>query len=170
MKSFVALLFIFFILGCLNIDAQNITIILLRHAEKDVSPLANKDDPDLTVAGQQRAERLFEVIRKYEPEQIFSTVYKRAKFTAFPLAQQIDLHYRIKVQVYNPEYLDDFAAALLKLNAKCVVVVGHNTTTPMLANALLKQDKYQFMDDSEFNKIWIIKVKGKKITDELITY
>ena len=171
MKILFSVFLVLFLFACTtNLNAQNMTIILLRHAEKDLSPTANKDDPDLTVAGQQRAERLFEVIKKYKPEQFFSTAYKRTRATVAPLAEQIEPGFRIQMQYYDYNYLDDFAARLLKLNAKCVVVVGHNTTTPMLANALIKQDKYQFLEDSDYGKIWIIKIRGKKIIDKVIEY
>jgi 2,3-bisphosphoglycerate-dependent phosphoglycerate mutase len=172
MKIFMAVVFFaFFLLAASNLDAQNMTIILLRHAEKDISATANKADPDLTEAGRERAARLVEVVKKYKPEQIFSTVFKRARFTGVPLAEQLDPRYRVQIQAYDSDYLDDFAEKLLKLKAKCVIVIGHNTTTPMLANALIKQEnKYKFLDDSEYNKIWIIKIKGKKITDEVIEY
>ncbi len=168
MRIIFALFLVLFLFDVTNLKAQNITIILLRHAEKDISPTANKEDPELTAIGKQRAARLVEIVKKYNPEQIFSTVFKRARFTAEPLAEQIDPLYRIQIQGYDYNYLDDFAEKLLKSKAKCVVVVGHNTTTPMLANALIKQDKYQFMEDGEYNKIWIIKIRGKKIFDEVI--
>jgi 2,3-bisphosphoglycerate-dependent phosphoglycerate mutase len=170
MKILLSIVFTLFFLVNTNLFAQNMTIILLRHAEKDISPTANKADPDLTEAGKKRAERLVEVVKKYAPEQLFATAFKRTRATAVPLAEQIDPNYRIKIQSYNSDFLDDFAEILLKLKTKCVVVVGHNTTTPMLANALINQDKYKFLNDAEYNKIWIIKVRGKKITDEVIEY
>jgi 2,3-bisphosphoglycerate-dependent phosphoglycerate mutase len=170
MKIIISLLLLLFLFTNINVYAQKMTIILLRHAEKDISPTANKADPDLTEEGRKRAERLVEVLNKYQPEQIFSTVFKRARQTATPLAEQIDPNYRLKIQAYDFNYLDDFAEILLKLKSKCIVVVGHNTTTPMLANAIIKQDKYQFLGDSEYNKIWIIKIRGKKIIDKVIEY
>ena len=58
------------LLGCLlfasaetNLYAQKITVILVRHAEKDISPGADKVNPDLTEAGRQRALRLVEKVK-----------------------------------------------------------------------------------------------------------
>lgn len=150
--------------------AQNKTIILLRHAEKDVSSGADKIDPELTLEGNQRAERLVGTIKKYKPEQIFSTNYKRTRFTVLPLAEKINPQYRIQIQIYDEEELEGFANQLLKSKAKTIVVVGHNMTTPLLANLLIKQDKYQALKDSEYDKIWIIKIKKGKTRDELIKY
>ncbi len=151
-------------------NAQNLTIILVRHAEKDASPTMVKADPDLSPEGRQRAVRFFETVRKYNPQWIFSTNLRRTRFTADPLATNQNEKFRIFVEAYNPSELEAFAERLLKLNAKCVVVVGHSNTTPQLANFLLKQEKYKDLDDAVYNKIFIIKIKGKKITDEVIEY
>lgn len=164
MKIIPSLLFSLFLLlfASGNIYAQNITIILLRHAEKDVSANANKADPELTAEGQKRAERLVETVKKYQPEQIFSTIFKRARATVTPLAENLNPDYRLQLQFYDYAELENLAERLLKLNVKTVVVVGHNTTTPELANLLIKQDKYKALNDSEYDKIWIIKIKRNK--------
>lgn len=158
-----------------NADAwaqrREMTFILLRHAEKDTAPGANRIDPDLTAVGKERARRLIEVTRAFQPEQIFSTAYKRARQTAAPLAEAVRPGYRVQTQHYNFDRLEEFAARLLKLNARTVVIVGHNNTTPELANALIKQEKYQPLADSEYGKIWIIKIKNGKVREEkVITY
>lgn len=151
-------------------DAQNMTIILVRHAEKDTSPAAYKTDADLTAAGRERAARLFEVVKPFQPENIFSTQLKRTLNTATPAAQRLIAPYRMQVQFYDYGELEDFAARLLKLKSKCVLVVGHNTTTPELANLLIGKEKYQTLGDNEYDKMFIIKIKGKKITDRVVEY
>ncbi len=153
-----------------NIYAQNITIILLRHAEKDTSATANKADPELTADGQKRAERLVETLKTYKPQQIFSTAFIRTRATVAPLAENLNTDYRLQTQFYDFNELEEFARQLLKLKVKSVVVVGHNTTTPELANLLIKQNKYKDLADDEYNKIWIIKIRGKKIEDRVIEY
>ncbi len=145
-----------------NLYAQDITFILLRHAEKDISASANKADPELTAEGQKRAERLVGTVKKYKPQQIFSTIFKRARATVTPLAENLNPDYRLQLQFYDYAELEKLAERLLKLNVKTVVVVGHNTTTPELANLLIKQDKYKALNDSEYDKIWIIKIKRNK--------
>lgn len=177
MKIISSFFLVSFLLAGTNLFAQNkeITIILLRHAEKDVSSGADKVDPQLTAEGGQRAERLVETIKKYKPEQIFSTNYKRTRSTVMPLADKIDPKYRIQIQIYNFDRLEEFADKLLKSKARTIVVVGHNTTTPELANLLTKQDKYKALAETEYDKIWIIKVKRNqrkpnKIREEIIKY
>ena len=153
-----------------NINAQDITIILLRHAEKDTSAGANKADPKLTAEGQKRAQRLVETVKKYQPQQIFSTAFIRTRDTVTPLAENLNPDYRLQIQFYDYNELEELAQKLLKLKVKSVVVVGHNTTTPELANLLIKQNKYKDLADDEYNKIFIIRIHGKKIEDKVIKY
>jgi 2,3-bisphosphoglycerate-dependent phosphoglycerate mutase len=166
------ILLLVLILFTTSIFAQNrdLTIILLRHAEKDISKGADKIDPDLTAQGRERAERLVETIKKYKPTQIFSSNFKRTRFTVTPLAEKINPRYRLQIQIYDSYELEDFAAQLLKIQRGTIVVAGHNSTTPMLANLLLKKDKYGALAETEYNKIWIIKIKSNKIRDMVIEY
>jgi 2,3-bisphosphoglycerate-dependent phosphoglycerate mutase len=149
---------------------QDLTIILVRHAERDASPAMNRFDPDLAPEGRQRALKLYETLKKYNPEQIFSTNYRRTRFTVDPLATNQNEKFRIFVQAYDPAKLDVFAEQLVKSPAKTIVVAGHSNTTPKLANLLLKQEKYKDLDESVYNKIFIIRIKGNKVTDEVIEY
>jgi phosphohistidine phosphatase SixA len=71
--------------------------------------------------------------------------------------------------------LDDLAALITEGKFKSVVVVGHNNTTPALANLLIRQEKYQTLAETEYSKIWIIKIKKNdnkpnKIEEEVIEY
>ena len=168
--KFFTLYFLLFIFLSGTLYAQNMTIILVRHAEKDASPMMNKFDPDLSPEGRSRAFKLFETVKTYKPERIFSTNLRRTRFTVDPLATNLNEKFRMFVEAYNPAGLEAFAAQLLKLSSKTILVVGHSNTTPKLANLILKQEKYQELPDSEYRKIFIIRIKGKKITDEVFEY
>lgn len=176
MKIIVFLLTLFFLFAftTINLFAQkrDITIILLRHGEKAAPVSAmDKDDPDLSPAGKERAERLVETLKKYHPTQFYSTNYKRTRATVAPLAQStVPAGYTRQVMYYDHNELEDVAERILKTQNGTIVVVGHNTTTPTLANLLVKSEKYQYLQDNEFDKIFIIKIKGDKITDEVIKY
>lgn len=145
-------------------------IILVRHAEKDVSPNAVKADPDLTSEGYLRAQKFYETIKKYNPQRIYSTNYRRTRFTVSPLADNILPKYRLMVEAYNPSEPEAFVQTLLNQTTKCIVVAGHSNTVPQLANLLLKQTKYKDLPDSEYGKIFIIKIDGKKIEETVIDY
>ncbi len=178
MKILICLLFglLLFTLTASGVFAQrrNLTIILLRHAEKDLTD-KNRTNPELSAAGKTRAEKLVETIGKYKPDLIYSTNYTRAKSTVLPLAETVDERYRIPIRIYDFDKLEEFAAELLKSNARTIVVVGHNTTTPELANLLVKQAKYKALGDDEYDKIWIVKIKRYKrkpykSTEKIVAY
>lgn len=164
-------LFLFAFADNLFAQQRDITIVLFRHAEKDISPGASKSDPDLSEAGKQRAGRLVEAIKKYDPTQIYSTNFKRTRQTVAPLSEQtIPPGYKRQIQFYDHNELEELAAQILKSKGGTIVVAGHNTTTPTLANLLIKQEKYKYLDESEYDKIFIIKIKGNKIEDEVVKY
>lgn len=153
---------------------RKLTIILLRHAEKDTAN-AGANNPDLSAAGRTRAERLVETIGKYKPDLIYSTAYKRTRATVLPLAETVDAQYRIPIWTYDFDKLEEFAAALPDSKARTIVVVGHGDTTPALANLLVKTEKYKTLDEAEFDKIWIIEIKRNrrkpnKISEKVINY
>lgn len=175
MKTIATFFLGLFLFTCVsnNLFAQHkkLTIILLRHAEKDVSPSADKVNPDLTPEGKQRAQNLVKKINKYKATAIYSTDYIRTKLTVAPLGEKR----KLTVQIYDPRKLNELADMIMQGKFKSVVVVGHNTTTPALANLLIKQEKYKTLDETEYKKIWIIKIKKNdnkphKIEDEVIEY
>jgi phosphohistidine phosphatase SixA len=168
------LLSIFFLLSVFlsaqNLFAQDVTFILLRHAEKDAAPGTNRADPNLSAEGLKRAEKFYETVKEYQPTTIYATGFLRTRATVEPLAKNIREGYRVQTQFYDFNELEEFAAKLLQMKSGVVVVAGHNTTTPALANLLIKQEKYPALKESEYNKIWIIHIKGGKIEDKVIEY
>lgn len=150
---------------------KKLTIILLRHAEKDISPSADKVNPDLTPEGKLRAQNLVKKINKYKATAIYSSDYIRTTMTVAPLAKKR----KLTVQIYDPRKLGELAEMIMQGKFKSVVVVGHNNTTPALANLLIKQEKYQTLPETEYSKIWIIKIKKNdnkphKIEEQVIEY
>jgi broad specificity phosphatase PhoE len=174
MKIITALLFglFLFTLTSENVYAQKreLTIILLRHAEKDLSDGESNPDPVLSAEGKLRAQRLVKTIRKYKPGAIYSSNFQRTRSTVTPLAEKMRYPYRLPIQLYDHRKLNEFANQLLDSKMRRIVVVGHNTTTPALANLLIKQNKYKALSESEYDKIWIIKIKRGKSKDAVIQY
>jgi phosphohistidine phosphatase SixA len=173
MKIFISLCLGLFLLMFAADDVfaqkKEITIILLRHAEKDLSDDLNDPDPLLSAQGQERARRLVETIKKYKPEAIYSSNFKRTRATVTPLAER-KTRYRTMIQVYDHRKLDELVGRMLASGARSIVVAGHNSTTPALANLLLKDNKYKPLAETEYDKIWIIKIKKGKIRHEVISY
>lgn len=169
-------LFIGFVLftfagGGVSAQHRNLTIVLLRHAEKDASPNADKVNPELSADGKLRAQKLVKVIKKYKPDAIYSSDFIRARATVQPLAEKR----KLGVQIYNHRNLKELADLIMSGKIKRILVVGHNTTTPALVNMLIGQEKYKALAESEYDKIFVVKIKKKKtkpnkIKEKVITY
>lgn len=152
------------------------TFILLRHAEKATADGVMNTDPELSAAGKERATRLVKKVKKYKPKAIYSTNFIRTRSTVQPLAEKR----KLQTQIYDHKKLPEFYQMIMDSKDKKIVVVGHNVTVPALANMLIKEEKYKTLDESEYDKIWVIKVKkGKmkknvmqpdKIEAKVITY
>lgn len=162
-----------FMFASSNLFAQHrkLTIILFRHAEKDISEGADIANPKLSAAGKLRAEKLVKMVNKYQPDVIYSSNYIRTKATVLPLA----IKRRAMIFIYDPQNLNQIAEQIMSGKLKRIVVVGHSNTTPALANLLIRQEKYKVLDESEYDKIWIIKIKKNetkpnKIKDKVIKY
>ena len=145
---------------------RTVTVILVRHAEKDLTD--EKDpDPELNVVGKFRAEMLVKALAPYGPLQVFSTDVKRSRNTAAPFASRKNL----PVQIYDARKLKDFSAQLLatKKNRR-ILVVGHSNTTTPLVNLLIGEQRFKNMGDFEYDKIYIVKVKNGKSKVRVVRY
>jgi broad specificity phosphatase PhoE len=73
-----------------------------------------------------------------------------------------------EIQLYTPS--KTFAEQLLQQKGKTILVVGHSNTIPALANALLKEQKFKDLDDSVYNKIFIVTITGDKAEVKVLEY
>jgi 2,3-bisphosphoglycerate-dependent phosphoglycerate mutase len=144
--------------------AQKKTIILVRHAEKADS---TSQDPELSDAGKQRADRLAKIVRKYKPGAIYSTDFKRTRDTVSP----ISAHRKLKIEVYDPKNPAPLVDTIMKSKTKRFLIVGHSNTIPGLANLLGEKEVFKNLDDSEYGVIWIVRIKdGKVRKTEVVPY
>jgi len=134
-----------------NANSQNsdeiFTIYLVRHAEKDLSPV-NSKDPKLTVCGEKRSKSIANFLELVDIDMIYSTSYKRTLETAEPTA----LSKELEIRNYDPKKLKDFAK-LLKDAKQNALVVGHSNTTGVLAGLLANEEIGSF-DESIYNRIY----------------
>lgn len=153
-----SLIFLVLVMGCFaytDVSAQGKkTIVLVRHVERDVSPTADKVDPDLSDIGRQRAERLVQLIKKYKPHEIFSTNFKRTRFTAEPIAKRR----KVEIQTYDPGKQNELVEKIAASKTEHFLVVGHSNTIPLLANLLTKKEVFKQMPETEFGVIWVIRL------------
>lgn len=170
MKFLTALLIGLFLFGLAVGDAfgqkREITVIIFRHADKE--PLVEGDDsePDISVEGQKRAVRLVRILEKYKPARLFSTGFPRTIQTVTPLSRIKNL----PIESYEGN-LEELAGKILASeDRRSIAVVGLNSTNYELVNLLLKEKKYTMTEESDYGKIWILRIKDGKVKDKVISY
>ena len=178
MKKILLLLLLF--CGSLTLTAQEVeteavmeeeaslpttTYYLIRHAEKDRSDPTNKN-PHLTQQGLLRAAKWSFVFEHVELDAVYSTDFNRTKETAMPTAEKNGIADLI---LYNPRDMD-MKGFVENTAGQTVLIVGHSNTTPSLVNALIGQEKYQQIDDSNNANLYIVTVlpTGEKIDHLLV--
>lgn len=160
----IALLILFV---CGTIAAQEKTIILVRHVEKDTTATADKTDPELNDAGRTRAMALATRAGKYKPDAIYSTNFKRTRDSVKPLAEKR----KKTVQIYDPANQQKLVDEIMASNIKKFLIVGHANTIPALANLIAKKEIFKTLSEAEFGVIWVIKIKDGKVDKmEILAY
>ena len=134
---------------------EKTTIILVRHAEKR----KDSKDPDLTMEGKMRAEKLSNILKTLELDHVFSSPYKRTIQTSEPtaLAKQLD------IENYDPRDMDNFGNTLLeKYSGKKILVVGHSNTTPKLLNYLLGETVVKSIPETDYDNLFVVSLFPNK--------
>jgi 2,3-bisphosphoglycerate-dependent phosphoglycerate mutase len=129
------------------------TYFLIRHAEKDRSDPTNRD-PYLTEEGKNRAKNWVKYFDSIHLDQIYSTGFHRTQQTiAYTATNQ-----NLPSQQYDPYelYTEDFQ---ILTRGQKVLIVGHSNTTPMFVNAIVGEEKFPPMDDSDNSSLYIVTVK-----------
>ena len=138
------------------------TYYLIRHAEKDSSNKEDRD-PHLSEAGNTRANNWAKHFEDITLDAVYSTNYNRTKATATPTAKSKNL----ELTLYDPRHMDakEFMA---ECEGKTVLIVGHSNTTPMFANSLLGEKKYEMMKEDDNTSLYKVVVTGDLKTSELL--
>lgn len=132
-----------------SVQAQTVTVILTRHAEKATN---DPKDPDLSETGKARAEHLAVVLANQPVDLFFSTPYKRTRQTLEPLA-------KLKgktITDYNPALGPGLVETVAGMENKTVVIAGHSNSIPDLVNGFLKTKTYSQIDDARYGDVWIV--------------
>lgn len=154
-----------------TLNAQKQRFIILRHAEKDTTVAGSqmmKADPPLNLKGQERAQSLIHLFKKFKISKIYSTNYNRTKSTVLPLANAMGL----SIHNYDPRQLSNLADELKKVenDSKTILIVGHSNTSPKLVNILLGKDLYKDLDESVYNQYWIVKLNKQRKHAKVVYY
>lgn len=132
-----------------------ITVFLARHAEKASLPA---DDPVLSPAGLERAAKLASLLRDSGITAIYTSEKARTQLTAKPLADL--LHVNIDQSYKAASSAQALANAILRGQARKVLVVGHSNTVPEIIKALGGGEVPRIEDAWEFDNLYVVTVNG----------
>jgi len=128
------------------------TVILVRHAEKIIDP--NNSDPDLSPAGQARAQEIVRIFGDTGINAIYATQYKRTQQTVKPLADKLGL----PINQVNSKSTADLLAQIRSQNSGQVILIsGHNNTVPEII-AALGGPTFPAIPETEFDNLYIVTV------------
>lgn len=139
---------------CMIATAQKTTVWIVRHAEKDTA-YVNRQDPDLTATGQQRALDLATYLQKENIIKVFSTDTKRTKQTAN--------HFKAPLEIYNPKNLTGLLEVFnQQVKGKSVLIVGHSNTVLETIEALGGKRPLMLLTDDDYDYIFKIELEASK--------
>jgi len=128
------------------------TVILIRHAEKVIDP--NNNDPDLSPAGQARAQELARIFGDSGINTIYATQYKRTQQTVKPLADKLGLPITQVNSKSTPELLSQIRA---QHRGETIFIAGHNNSVPEII-AALGGPAYPTIPESEYDNLYVVTV------------
>ena len=129
------------------------TLILIRHAEKLIVPPENKD-PDLSLAGQARAQELVRMFSDSEIAAIYATQYKRTQQTVKLLADKLGL----AVTKLEAKQTAELVKQIRAHNAgQTIFIAGHNNTVPEII-AAMGGPKFPIIPETEYDNLYILTV------------
>jgi phosphohistidine phosphatase SixA len=137
--------------------AGSTTVIVIRHAEKDLS--VSVADPPLTQAGEARAAllaRMFGDARVLgHVDAIYVSPALRNRLTAAPLAARLGITVTV-APADDPRGLA--RRALREHSGGRVLIVGHTDTVPRIVEALSGNPRIPEIEDREYGTMYIVTV------------
>jgi len=137
--------------------ASSTTVIVVRHAEKDLSVSAT--DPPLTAAGQARAALLAQMFGDAKSlghvDAIYVSPALRNRLTAAPLAERLGIAATV-VPADDPKGLA--RKALREHTGGRILVVGHSDTVPKIVAELSDNPDIPEIGDEEYGTMYIVTV------------
>jgi broad specificity phosphatase PhoE len=128
------------------------TVILVRHAEKNIEP--NNSDPDLSPAGQARAQELARTLALAGVNAIYATNFKRTQETVQPIASQVG----ISPTLIDAKNTSDLTNRIVTANrGQTVLVSGHSNTVPSIINAL-GGGSMADIPDNEYDNLYVVTI------------
>ncbi|TDQ10288.1 phosphoglycerate mutase family protein [Pedobacter metabolipauper] len=135
--------------GLIYAQEKPLTIILLRHAEKEND---GTKDPALSEKGKQFAQKISSVLAEVRIDAAYSTSYKRTNQTIAQLAAKN----QVAVKTYDPSKSNELIREIERSGNKTIVISGHSNTVNLIYNLLIKDNPIKELGDDEYRKVFII--------------
>lgn len=140
-------------------DENTPVFFLVRHAEKtDTGP-----DPQLSAAGQERANVLAGLLHEAGITGIYSTDFIRTRETAAPLARQL----QIETRLYDPSSLVEFASNLKRQPGR-YLVIGHSNTTTELVEMLGGEAGQDIDEPAEYDRLYVLTLDKDGVVETVL--
>jgi broad specificity phosphatase PhoE len=138
-----------------GLAAQDTTVVLLRHAERQ--SLFDGDSP-LAEAGRHRAEALVPLLAGYQPAALYTSDLRRTQQTMAPTASKLGL-----VPIVRPKAGSEALAAeiLREQRGRTVVVCWHHDLMKKVARALGVKGPVPYWSLDTYDRIWIVTVPAQ---------
>ena len=136
--------------------AGSATVIVIRHAEKDVG--VDAVDPPLSQAGETRAALLAQMFGDRQPsglDAVYVSPALRNRMTAAPLAARLGVSETV-VRADDPRGLA--RRVLREHGSGRVLIVGHGDTVPQIVAALSGETKIPEMAALEYGTMYVVTV------------
>ncbi|MCM3870629.1 MAG: histidine phosphatase family protein [Pyrinomonadaceae bacterium] len=138
---------------CFLGDHPVTTVILVRHAEKNIEP--DNPNPALSPAGLERAQTLVHMLGGSGVSAVYATQYTRTQSTVAPLAERLGL----KVNQVDSKNVDELVRQIKTNNAGGIVfAAGHNNSVPAII-AALGGGTFPIIPETEYDNMFIVTVQ-----------
>ncbi len=128
------------------------TVILVRHAEKNIEP--ENPNPNLSPAGQARAQELVRLLARSGITAIYATQYARTQQTVQPLASALGL----PVTVVDSKNTEELVRQITTTHrGGAVFLAGHNNTVPAIISAL-GGGEYPVIPENEYDNMFVVTI------------
>jgi phosphohistidine phosphatase SixA len=137
-------------------EQQLMTIILVRHAEKEIVPPENKD-PNLSTAGQARAQELQRMFGGAGIAAIYATQYKRTQQTVQPLADKLGI---AVTKIEAKETAELVKQIRARPAGQTIFIAGHNNSVPEII-AALGGPQMPIIPETEYDNLYVLTVPSE---------
>ncbi|HJV49687.1 MAG TPA: phosphoglycerate mutase family protein [Geothrix sp.] len=141
----------------LGLGAQDTTVVLLRHAERQ--SLWDGDSP-LAASGRQRAQALVPSLASFKPTALYASDLERTQQTLAPLAAALV----VKPQIRTRDASEALAAEILReQRGRTVVVCWHHDLMKKVVRGLGVKGPVPYWSLDVYDWLWIVRVPAKGV-------